>query len=227
MKENKARTILLASSMIMLSTAVIVGGTYALWSDRVSVNHHLSAGTLKVELTRTYLEKYGLGDDMYMNRIIDNKETDTFKNVFDIKDDELIVPTSYYATKLKLTNVGDVAIDYTINVTVDKDSDLELAKQVIIHIGDNQIATYDENNGYSMNENNDECNYLAKKTDSGNVDYLTYEAGKGSMDINQKEKEFWVEIMFENLANSDEQNKSQGKSIKFDLLIDATQKISK
>lgn len=227
MREGKVRTMLLASVMIMLCTAVIVGGTYALWSDHVIVNNHLSAGSLKVELKRTYLEKYALNDKMYMARTIDSNETSTTANMFGMNDDELIVPTSYYAARLKLTNVGNVAIDYTINITVDKNSDAELAKQVIIHVGDNQKAIYDEKKGYSMNVNDDDCNHLAKKIENGKVDYLTYEAGSGYMDKNQKEKEFWVEIMFENLANSDIQNKVQGKCVKIDLLINAIQKVSK
>lgn len=224
MRERKVRTVLLASTMIMLSSAMVIGGTYALWSERVTVNNHLSAGSLKVELKRTHLEKYVLGDDMYMTRTVDDVEASAVTNMFGMDDNELIVPSSYYAAKLKLTNTGDVAIDYTIKIVVDSNSDEELAKQVIVHVGDEQKATYSADTGYTM-MTSDECHFLAKDdTTEENVDYLNYEVGNGFMDKNQREKEFWVEIMFDNIS-SDIQNEAQDKNVNFDLLITATQKI--
>lgn len=221
MRESKVRTMLLASVMIMLCTSVIVGGTYALWSDNVAVNNHLSAGSLKVELKRTYLEKYVLGDDGYFgDPIKDNTETSTTANMFEISDDEVFVPMTYYAARLKLTNIGDVAFNYVINIEVDKNSDVELAKQVIVHVGDKQKAIYDEAKGYSMSPNDQDCQYLAKETTNGNVDYLTYEIGSGSMDNNVKETEFWVEILYGDFSDN---NSSQNKKLSFDLLIKATQ----
>lgn len=45
MGKNKVRTLLVACVMILFATALIIGGTFALWSDNVSVENHLSAGS--------------------------------------------------------------------------------------------------------------------------------------------------------------------------------------
>lgn len=57
MGKNKVRTLLVACVMILFATALIIGGTFALWSDNVSVENHLSAGSLKVKLERINLTK--------------------------------------------------------------------------------------------------------------------------------------------------------------------------
>ena len=212
MGKNKVRTLLMACVMIMLCAAMIVGGTYALWSDKVEVNNHLSAGTLKVSLQRTYLEKHTLGDDMYMVTTTDNTIAPTTANIFGMSSDECVVPTSYYAARLELTNKGDVAIDYEIKIVVKSDSDKELAKQVKVFIGEGEIGNVDY----------DEGRYLATEAD-GNVTLTQFTVGNGFMDKPQTKKEFWVKIVFEDrLDNNDAQNKQAS----FDLLITAMQKTS-
>lgn len=209
MGKSKVRTLLTACVMIMLCAAMIVGGTYALWNDKVEVNNHLSAGTLKVSLQRTYLEKYTLGDDMYMTKTTDDTIAPATANIFGMGS-EVVVPTSYYAARLKLTNDGDVAIDYEIKVVVKNDSDKELAKQVKVFIGEGEIGnvTYDEGK------------YLATETD-GNVTLTQFTIGNGFIDKTQMEKVFWVKIVFENRHDN---NAAQNKQAKFDLLVTATQR---
>lgn len=209
MGKSKVRTLLTACVMIMLCAAMIVGGTYALWNDKVEVNNHLSAGTLKVSLQRTYLEKYTLGDDMYMTKTTDDTIAPATANIFGMGS-EVVVPTSYYAARLKLTNDGDVAIDYEIKVVVKNDSDKELAKQVKVFIGEGEIGnvTYDEGK------------YLATETD-GNVTLTQFTIRNGFIDKTQTEKVFWVKIVFENRHDN---NAAQNKQAKFDLLVTATQR---
>ncbi len=223
MRESKVRTMLLASVMIMLCTSVIVGGTYALWSDQVSVKNHLSAGSLKVELKRTYLEKFALDSEGsgHLTKTVDDKETSTTANMFGISNDDVIVPSTYYAARLKLTNSGDVAINYVVSIEVDKNSDVELAKQIIVHVGDKQKAIFDESNGYSMSPNDTDCQYLVKETNNGKIDYLTNEIGSGSLNKKQ-ETEFWVEVLYLDLNNN---NDSQNQKLSFDIYVDATQAI--
>lgn len=209
MGKSKVRMLLTACVMIMLCAAMIVGGTYALWSDKVEVNNHLSAGMLKVSLQRTYLEKYTLGDDMYMTKTTDDTIATATANIFGMGS-EVVVPTSYYAARLKLTNDGDVAIDYEIKVVVKNDSDKELAKQVKVFIGEGEIGnvTYDEGK------------YLVTETD-GNVPLTQFTIGNGFIDKTQTEKVFWVKIVFENRHDN---NAAQNKQAKFDLLVTATQR---
>lgn len=212
MGKSKVRTLLTACVMIMLCAAMIVGGTYALWSDKVEVNNHLSAGMLKVSLQRTYLEKYTLGDDMYMTKTTDDTIAPATANIFGMGN-EVVVPTSYYAARLKLTNDGDVAINYEIKVVVKNDSDKELAKQVKVFIGEGEIGnvTYDEGK------------YLVTETD-GNVTLTQFTIGNGFIDKNQTGKVFWVKIVFENRHDN---NAAQNKRAEFDLLVTATQRTTR
>ncbi len=214
MRKSKIRTLLMSCVMIMLCAAMIVGGTYALWSDSAIVNTHLSAGSLKVGLTRTYLEKHCLGDDMYMTNETDDTvksfTAPTTENVFGMSDEEFVVPTSYYAARLKLTNNGNVAFDYTISIKVGNTSSKDLAKQIKVYIGTGAVGnvTYDEGK------------YLATEVD-GNVDFTQFTIKTGVMDGEQQEAEFWVKIEFVSDANN---NSAMLKEANFDLLVTATQK---
>lgn len=210
MRKSKVRALLIASVMIALCTAMIVGGTYALWSDSVTVSNHLSAGTLKVGLKRTYLEKYTLGANMYMQTTTDDTETSTTANIFGMAEDERIVPTSSYAARLKLINMGDVAIDYTINIVAKNTSDEDLAKQVKVAIG------YGEVGGVTYGE----WKYLATN-DGESVNFTQFTVGGGTLDGTQTEKEFWVKIVFEDRTDN---NAAKDQEASFDVLIEATQK---
>lgn len=210
MRKSKVRALLIASVMIALCTAMIVGGTYALWSDSVTVSNHLSAGTLKVGLKRTYLEKYTLGTNMYMQTTTDDTETSTTANVFGMADDELLVPTASYAARLKLINMGDVAIDYTIKIVAKDTSNKDLAKQIKVAIGYGEVGSV----AYG------EWKYLA--TDDGEtVNFTDFTVGNGTLDSTQTEKEFWVKIIFEDRTDN---NAAKNKRASFDVLIVATQK---
>lgn len=218
MRKSKVGSLITACIMIMLSATMIVCGTYALWSDKVEVFNHLEAGTLKVNLERTYLKKHTLDDDGYMTDSANSQTVDfttaTSANVFDLTEDEYVVPTSYYEARLVLTNVGNVAFDYAIQITTNGSSAEELAKQVKVYVGSGEIenVTYDAGR------------YLASESE-GNLQYLTtYEIASGFMDATQNRKEFWIKIEFENRGDNDD---AQSKEASFDLLITATQKTSR
>lgn len=213
MRKSKIKTLVLASVMIMLCAAMIVGGTYALWSDSVTVTNHLSAGKLDVKLERTYLEKHMLGDDMRMtdttNSDVVNFSESTTENVFGIGSNELIVPTSSYSARLKLTNEGNVAVDYTVKIIVKDNSGQDLAKQLKVSIGN-------EENG---NVTYDEGQFLASEGNDG-VEYLTYTIAGGSMYTTATE--FWVKVEF--VDDDAINNEAQTQEVFFDLLVEATQK---
>lgn len=211
MGKSKVRTLLMGCVMIMLSAVMIVGGSYALWSDSVSVNTHLSAGTLEVTLARTYLEKYTLGEDMYMTTTTDDETVENVENLFGMEEGELIVPTSSYAARLKLTNAGDVAIDYTIKVKTNSETSGEdLAKQVKVYIGYGEAGSVVYQEGQ----------FLATEED-GVVSFTEFVIGNGVMDATVTSTEFWVKIVFEDLP---ENNSAKEQELYFDLLIEATQK---
>ena len=63
MASKRLKTLLVCALSIMLCVTAVAVGTYALFSDNVTVKNHLQAGTLKATLTRTLLEKSEIGTD--------------------------------------------------------------------------------------------------------------------------------------------------------------------
>ena len=66
MAGKKLRTLLMCTLSIMLCMATVVVGTYALFTDKVTLNNHLQAGTLEISLVRTKLTKTELTADGYL-----------------------------------------------------------------------------------------------------------------------------------------------------------------
>ena len=205
MGKNKVRTLLVACAMIMLCTAMIVGGTYALWSDNVKVESHLTSGTLQVKLERISLTKTYLDDETgYLvetvpdTTIVDFTDTNTADdNVFGIED-EKVVPGSEYEAKLRLTNNGDVAFTYDVIIKLNSESNA-LAEQLKVYIDGEDEGTLDQ---YTVD---------------GKAIISTQTMAK-----NDTAKEFTVKIQFINDNNIN--NDAQNKEVKFDLLVNAVQK---
>ena len=140
MGKNKVRTLLVACVMILFATALIIGGTFALWSDNVSVENHLSAGSLKVKLERINLTKTYLDDETgYLVLSEDTATVDLTSsttanvNVFGIGESEKTVPGAYYDAKLRLTNNGDVAFSYEVIIKLTSVSN-ELSQQLKVYV---------------------------------------------------------------------------------------------
>lgn len=205
MGKSKVRTLLVACVMIMLCAAMIVGGTYALWSDNVTVENHLTSGTLQVKLERISLTKTYLDDETgYLvtagpdTTIVDFTDTNTADdNVFGIED-EKVVPYSEYEAKLRLTNNGDVAFTYDVIIKLNSASNA-LAEQLKVYIDGEDKGTLDQ---YAVD---------------GKAVISTQTMAK-----NDAAKEFTVKIQFIN--DDDVNNDAQDKEVKFDLLVNAVQK---
>ena len=205
MGKSKVRTLLVACVMIMLCAAMIVGGTYALWSDNVTVENHLTSGTLQVKLERIGLTKTYLDDETgYLvtagpdTTIVDFTDTNTADdNVFGIED-EKVVPCSEYEAKLRLTNNGDVAFTYDVIIKLNSASNA-LAEQLKVYIDGEDKGTLDQ---YAVDGKAVISTQIMAKNDTA--------------------KEFTVKIQFIN--DDDVNNDAQDKEVKFDLLVNAVQK---
>lgn len=205
MCKSKVRTLLMSCVMMMLCAAMIVGGTFALWSDSAKVENHLTAGTLKVKLERISLTKTYLDNETgYLvttapdTTIVNFTDTNTANaNIFGIDDDEKVVPCSEYEATLKLSNNGDVAFSYDVIIKLTSESNA-LAKQLKVYIDDEDKGTLNE---YAM----DGKAIIATQT----------------MAKNDAAKEFTVKVEFINDNNVN--NDAQAKEVKFDLLINAVQ----
>lgn len=206
MGKGKVRTLLMSCVMMLLCAAMIVGGTFALWSDSAKVENHLTAGTLKVKLERISLTKTYLDNDTgYLvttvpdTSIVDFTDTNTANaNVFGIDNDEKVVPCSKYEATLRLSNNGDVAFSYDVIIQLTSASNA-LAEQLKIYVDGEDKGTLDE--------------YVA----DGKAIIATQTMAK-----NDAAKEFTVKVEFIN--DDSVNNDAQSKEVKFDLLVNAVQK---
>lgn len=208
MDRSRYRTALTACLIIMLCVAMLIGGTYALWTKDVTIGNHLTAGKLDVKLERIGLTKTYLDQESgYLTSDSNDEVVDfsgvTTRNVFDVAEDELIVPCSAYSATLKLTNNGDVAFTYEIIVKLTSESNA-LAEQLKVYVS--------EDNG--------------ELADKGFLSAYALEDGKAiistqSMAKNDVAKVFTVKIEFvnDNAVN----NAAQSQQASFDLMVNAVQ----
>ena len=141
------RRLLLSIMLIMLSVSIIAGGTYALFSDQVTLTNHLQAGTLDITLTRTNLKTKTLDPDTGF--LVENENTKHIdfskpadpndpnaenKNVFDMVEGDLIVPGCKYSAEMQISNNSDVAFGYWLKIVFDDTVDLTLADQILITV---------------------------------------------------------------------------------------------
>lgn len=214
---KRTKVLILSMLTVMCCIAVIAVGTYALFTDQVTMNNHLEAGTLNATLKRTYLKWTKLDVDGYLTS--DDSETvidftdNTTDNVFGINANELVVPGSTYEATMELTNNSDVAFGYWIEVVITEGRDSALAKQLRV-----EVATESETKTSTLNNNlivGSENDFVAKV----------------SADEGATKSTFKVKVYFMDDANSNDNptgngfvnNDAMGKEVKFDLVVKAVQ----
>ena len=202
---TKKRTLLLSALTALLGVSVAVGASYALFTDQVTVNNHLSAGSLDVGLYRVeYKENVLVADGTMAESTPDTTRVDLTQNadkLFVI--DDLFVPTSWYETTVEVSNSGDVAFDYGVRIlwkddpANDKDQIIAEQIQITISVGDTQKEQF----------------YLC--------DCADYDVVLGSMLKGDAAEQFTVKAEF---VNCDDNNAAMQAEIEFDLQVYATQK---
>lgn len=213
------RVLLVSCSVILLCVSIIVGMTYALFTDQVSVQNHLRAGTLDVTLKRTSLEYTLLNEDGYLEKTVLTGQsneldltTSTDENVFGLSSDTTkIVPGSYFDATLVIGNNGDVAFDYSVEIKLltengDVITDVatinELSKQLKVYIKDadgNIVGEY----------------MLSDLCGTNNCEIKV-----GHMKKNETEHKFGVMVEFVDCADN---NSAKAQKAVFDLVVTATQ----
>ena len=154
---KKKRSVLLSVLTLLLCLALVASGTYALFSDQVTLKNHLVAGTLDITLIRTNLTTTSLDANTGFLVKTENPEDIDFskpadvndpnaknKNVFDITDETLIVPGCTYAAEMQIQNNTDVAFGYWLEIVFDDTVDLTLAEQLKV-----TVTTVDESKSVS------------------------------------------------------------------------------
>lgn len=152
---NRKRTLIVAGAVILLCMTIIVGSTFALFTDTRTVKNHLQAGDLSITLTRTNLTKTTLDGQGYLvEEPTVTTDVDfsapTTENVFGLITDaegnvtERIVPGSKFVAEMEISNNSDVAFGYWVEIVcTDKTLGAKLAEQVKVTVktdSDNSAA---------------------------------------------------------------------------------------
>ncbi len=139
------RIVLLSMITLCFSVMMIVGGTFALFSDSQVVNNHLEAGNLDVGLHRVSYIAHQLDKDGVMKTSIeDTSDVDLNQNASKLFEVKNAVPTSYYQATLRISNNGSTAFNYGLRILwekTDKTSALEesFAKQIEITVTSSKL----------------------------------------------------------------------------------------
>ena len=206
---KRKRALLISCSVILLCMSIIVGMTYALFTDSISVKNHLQAGNLEITLKRNSLKYCILNDEGVLaeNEAGELDLTDpTDKNVFELdREDVVIVPGSYFDAEMEIANKGNVAFTYSVTIKLQDNSDRNLAEQLQVTV-----------------TRPGETEAITKKLSefAGGL-----EISMGSVNVGQAPENFNVKVEFIDDVDdtSIDNNSAQDNSVEFDLIVKATQ----
>ena len=229
---NRKRVLLLSASMILLCMCVIVGATYALFTDSVTVKNHLMAGNLDLKFERTNLEFTVLNNDGLMVKHVyrddvDFTEIDTSNgNIFGITNDDKIVPGSYVKADLKISHDRDgdvditngngdsnVAFNYQVYISLTGGNDTDLADQLYVTVTDKNGNVVNNIENVVLSDN---------MFNVASSDYICV-LQRNNVILSQAD-EFTVKVEFKNvLDNGATNNLAQNEKVSFDLIVEAQQ----
>ena len=210
-RRRRPKAIIMALVVIVLCMSLIVGGTFALFTDKVTLNNHLQAGTLKITLIRTAHSYKILDRDGYLaTTAVSGEEVDaeTLDNAFDLPANALIAPQSVLSATFKIQNKDTVAFSYSVSLVV-KDSEGE------------EIDTTDPELLNALHEQ-----LRVELTDLSGTHYLNESSedltvdGGSPVTVGQTAT-FTVTITF--IDDTAINNLAQGQNAYFDIVVSATQ----
>lgn len=209
---NRKRTLLVSSAVILLCMTIIVGMTFALFTDTQKVSNHLQAGDLSITLKRTELTKTTLNATGKLvtsdpDTTVVNFSNPTDENVFGIVEGEKIVPGTKYEASMRIENHSDVAFGYWIEIVcTDKTNGEDLAKQLKVTVNTGSDASAFVNDGLTVKGAND--GYLGELIIGASADFTVT-------------VEFLDSFIEEN--DIDHNDLAQGENLSFDLVVHAVQ----
>ena len=210
---SRKRTLLVSCAVILLCMTVIIGMTWALFTDTHTVKNHLKAGDLDITLERIGLEKYTLNESGYLTSVeytdteaYWNFSNSTKKDVFDIQSNEKIVPGSNFIATMRIKNESDVAFGYWIEIVcTDKTNGADLAKQLKVTVNTGSDASAFVNEGLTVGSSS---NYVGELIIGASAEFTVT-------------VEFLDSFVAEN--NIDRNDLAQGENLSFDLVVHAVQ----
>ena len=208
---NRKRALLVSASVILLCMTIIVGMTWALFTDTQKVTNHLQAGDLSITLKRTELTKTTLNAQGKLvtsdpDTTTKNFSNPTDENVFGIVEGEKIVPGTKYVAKMQVENHSDVAFGYWIEIVcTDKTNGADIAKQLKVTVNTGTDASASVNDGLTVGSSS---NYVGELIIGATAEFTVT-------------VEFLDSFVAEN--NIDHNDLAQGENLSFDLVVHAVQ----
>ncbi len=209
--EKKTENLLLSILILCFSAILVVGATFALFTDSVTVNNHLQAGNLKVDLYRTAYTENALNAEGFLeekivqpqNNVIDDNDVNLRGNevkwLFEVQN---AVPQSYYQATLDLINKGTVALEYSMHIVLNEGETTDLVKQIQITV------SY---------ENSQVKSFMLSDCANNQIDLGVLTKGQTGR--------FSVKAEFIN--DNDVNNDAMDETVKFHVQVFATQKTTK
>lgn len=227
---KRNRILLLSSSIVMLCLCLIVGATYALFTESATGSTvHLQAGTLDATLHRHYAAYSKLNDDGTLETVTASAtDTDftlaTPENFFGIGNNTLVmVPTSKAQAAFTLGNNGTTAFEYTI--TVASRTDTPNGNDNSLNADEKNVAKQISVIIYDCVENNGTYTKGTQKLGEGYLDQPI--VIQSALDKGESIT-MWIEVVFVDKNDSSINNndiRQNKESFYFDLHISATQKV--
>lgn len=203
----KNKIFVLAVALVLCCFALVIGVSYGLYDETVSIQTHLVAGSLKATLERVKLTTYNIGSDGNFSSVVDDKVKDfstaTQDSVFGITAGTVAAPGSTFTAEMRITNGGDVAFYYYLETfcnAVVSDQTFASMLQLTVLSEDGVQREVRLGDGLTMGEEGEAV---------------------GSVNVGESEN-FTVTLKFLDDANN---NKVENKFVLFDLCIHAVQKI--
>lgn len=149
------RSVLMSVMTVVLCVALVAGGSYALFSESVTMVNHLHAGNMDITLTRVGLDAVSLDPS---TGLLVKKQSDeqvdfsqpTTRSVFDLTDQTLLVPGSFYSAQMKIANNSDVTFGYWLEIVFEDKATLAFADQLkvtVVTVGGTKEAALSESVG--------------------------------------------------------------------------------
>lgn len=207
---KQLKAITLSCVTVMVCLALLVVGTYALFSYQATITNHLQAGELKMELVRTKLVSNTLGTDGLPTESTNNVEKDfttpSTANLFDLDaSKDKIAPGCSFTADLLLKNKGDVAVNWYLEIVLHSDNDEALAGQLELTI--------------TINDKETSC----MLSDLSDLQVGSVNSPLGQIVLNA-EQAFTVKVEFVNLTTGN--NAAMNQNVSFDLVVHAIQAIA-
>jgi len=147
---KKINTLLLSAVTLLMSVTLMIAGSFALFTDTVTIQNSLQAGELKVTLVRASVTTSVLQDNGVVENVTDGADKSfadlATESVFGFAEDDKLVPGIYSEAAFVIANESDVAFGYYVKVELDDAENVKLAEQMNVTIVTGLTVSGDKTN---------------------------------------------------------------------------------